>query len=117
MATLDVLEQEDTYPKLMKVTNKLQDGFNDLFGRTGYDAQAIGPGSTFNIVFTKDRISDYPEAPRADSKTRMLFDYGMLARGIHFHPDKPFYTCTEHTMGDVDETLRIAEEVLKNIRA
>jgi len=117
MATLDELEKEDTYPKLARVTNRLRDGFNDLFQRLGWNAQAVGPGSTFNIVFTKDRISDYRDALKADQKTRMLLDYGMLARGIHFHPDKPFYTCTEHTMADVDETLRVAEEVLKKIRA
>ena len=117
MATLDVLDDPKTYPYLNKVSDKLRDGFNDLFQRLGWNAQAVGPGSTFNIVFTKDRISDYRDALKADQKTRMLLDYGMLARGIHFHPDKPFYTWTEHTMADVDETLRVAEEVLKKIRA
>jgi glutamate-1-semialdehyde aminotransferase len=45
------------------------------------------------------------------------FDFGLLARGIHFHPDKPFYTCTEHTDEDVDQTLKVAEEVLKKMKS
>ena len=39
----------------------------------------------------------------------------MRARARHFPLNKPFYTCTEHSQGDVDYTLRVAEEVLKKM--
>jgi glutamate-1-semialdehyde 2,1-aminomutase len=117
MATLDVLEEPKTYPYLNKVSDKLRDGFDDLFGRMGYEAKAIGPGSTFNLVFTKGKIADYRDAAKCDAKLRQKLDFGMLARGLHFHPDKPFYTCTEHSDKDVDQTLKVAEEVLKNMKA
>jgi glutamate-1-semialdehyde 2,1-aminomutase len=113
MATLDVLEEPETYPYLNRITAKLQDGFNDLFDRLGVAAQAVGPGSTFNIVFGEHKICDYRDALRCDAKKREAFDFGMLARGIHYHPDKPLYTCTAHTEDEVDLTLRTAEEVLK----
>lgn len=117
MATLDVLEEPKTYPYLNKISDKLRDGFNDLFGRMGYEAKAIGPGSTFNLVFTKGKIADYRDAAKCDAKLRQKLDFGMLARGLHFHPDKPFYTCTEHSDKDVDQTLKVAEEVLKKMKA
>lgn len=117
MATLDVLEEPKTYPYLNKVSDNLRDGFNDLFGRMGYEAKAIGPGSTFNLVFTKGKIADYRDAAKCDAKLRQKLDFGMLARGLHFHPDKPFYTCTEHSDKDVDQTLKVAEEVLKKMKA
>lgn len=113
MATMDVLEEPETYPYLNRITSKLQDGFNDLFARLGIAAQAVGPGSTFNIVFGDQKICDYRDALRCDGKKREAFDFGMLARGIHYHPDKPLYTCTEHTEEEVDRTLKTAEEVLK----
>ncbi len=116
MATLDVLEAPGTYPHLNRVTDRLRDGLNDLFGRLDLDAQAVGPGSTFNVVFAKGPIHDYRDAARADAKRRALFDYGLLARGVHLHPAKPFYTCTAHTEADVDATLRAAEDVLKRMR-
>mgnify|MGYP001765348942 CR=1 FL=1 len=115
-ATLDILAKPETYPYLNGISDKLRNGFNDLFGRLGFDARAIGPGSTFNIVFTKGKVADYRDAAHADSKTRQKLDYGLLARGLHFHPDKPFYTCTEHTGKDVDQTLKAAEEVMKKIK-
>jgi glutamate-1-semialdehyde 2,1-aminomutase len=117
MATLDVLEEPKTYPYLNKVSDRLRDGFNDLFGRMGYEAKAIGPGSTFNLVFTKGKVADYRDAAKCDAKLRQKLDFGMLARGLHFHPDKPFYTCTEHSDKDVDQTLKVAEEVLKKMKA
>jgi len=117
MATLDVLAEPKTYPYLNKISDKLRDGLNDLFSRSGFAAEAVGPCSTFNIVFTKDTISDYRDAARCDSKTRQKFDFGLLARGFHFHPDKPFYTCTEHSEKDVDHTLKTAEEVLRKMKS
>jgi len=117
MATLDVLDEPKTYPALNKASDKVRNGLNDLFGRLGYDAMAVGPYSTFNIVFTKNKICDYRDAAHTDSKTRQKFDYGMLARGVHYHPDKPVYTCTEHSDKDIEQTLRIAEEVLKKMKA
>jgi len=117
MATLDVLESPKTYPALNRISDKLRDGFNDLFARMGVGAKAIGPYSTFNIVFSKGKISDYRDAATCDAKMRQMLDFGMLARGIHFHPDKPFYTCTEHSERDVDTTLKMAEEVLKKMSA
>jgi glutamate-1-semialdehyde 2,1-aminomutase len=117
MATLDVLEEPKTYPYLNRISDKLRNGFNDLFGRMGYEAKAIGPGSTFNLVFTKGKVADYRDAAKCDAKLRQRLDFGMLARGLHFHPDKPFYTCTEHSDKDVDQTLKVAEEVLKKMKA
>lgn len=117
MATLDVLEETETYPRLNKLSDRLRNGFNDLFSRSGWDAKAVGPYSTFNIVFTKGKISNYRDAAHCDAKLRQKFDFGLLARGLHFHPDKPFYTCTEHTDKDVEYTLRTAEEVLKRMRS
>ena len=115
-ATLDVLQEPKTYPYLNRISDKLRDGFNDLFSRMGFEARAIGPGSTFNLVFSKGKIGDYRDAARADAKLRQKLDYGMLARGLHFHPDKPFYTCTEHSDNDVARTLSVADEVLKKMK-
>ena len=115
LATLDVLAEPGTYPRLNGLTDRLRDGLNDLFGRLGVDAQAVGPGSTFNVVFSRNPLRNYRDATRGDAKKRQLFDYGLLARGIHFHPDKPFYTCTAHTDGDVDATLEAAEVVLRRM--
>ena len=117
MSTLDVLEEPETYPNLNRTSDRLRNGLNDLFGRMGFDAIAVGPYSTFNILFTKGKISDYRDAIHCDSKMRQRFDYGMLARGIHYHPDKPVYTCTEHTNEDIDYTLKMAEDVLKRMKA
>jgi len=123
MATLDVLDEPGTYPYLMKITDRFQDGLNDLFSRLDVPARAVGPGTTFNVLFGDgkdidlDNICDYRHAVQCSEVKRKQFDYGLLARGIHFHPDKPFYTCTEHTEEDIDETLRVAEDVLKKMKA
>jgi glutamate-1-semialdehyde 2,1-aminomutase len=122
-ATLEVLEEPETYPYLMRITDRLQDGFNDLFDRLDIEAKAFGPGTTFNVLFDGkskmdlENICDYRDAINCNEALRKQFDYGLLARGTHLHPDKPFYTCTEHTDEDIDSTLVAAEEVLKKIKS
>jgi len=113
MATLDVLEAPGTYPRLNAISDRLRDGLNDLFERMKAGAIAVGPCSTFNILFSKTPPRNYRESLRADAKERQRFDFGLLARGIHFHPDKPWYTCTAHTQADVNRSLAAAEEVLR----
>ena len=116
MATMDVLEEPDTYPYLNRITDRLRNGLNDLFERSAFEALALGPGSTFNVIFAKECATSYRDCMHFDARQREMFDYGLLARGIHFHPDKPFYTCTEHTEDDIDQTLAAAEEVLKKMK-
>ena len=116
MATLDVLEEPDTYAYLNGITSRLREGLNDLFDRMGFEAIAVGPGSTFNVIFAKECARSYRDCMHFDANLRMKFDYGLLARGMHFHPDKPFYTCTEHTDEDIEKTLAVAEEVLRLMR-
>ena len=117
MATIDVLEEPSTYPKLSETTSKLRNGLNDLFSRLGFEALAVGPGSTFNVVFAKECAHSYRDCMHFDANLRKDFDYGLLARGIHLHPDKPLYTCTELTDDDVNRTLSAAEEVLRMMRS
>jgi glutamate-1-semialdehyde 2,1-aminomutase len=117
MATIDVLEEPDTYPKLNATTAKLRDGLNDLFGRLGFEALAVGPGSTFNVVFAKECAHSYRDCMHFDANLRRDFDYGLLSRGVHLHPDKPLYTCTELSNDDIVATLSAAEEVLKKMRS
>ncbi len=112
LATLDVLEEPGTYPYLNRISEELRDGFNNLFARHHVAAQAVGPGSTFNVVFAIGPLRNYRDAAKADKKARQLFDFGLLARGIHLHPDKPFYLCTAHTDQDIDRTLQAADDVL-----
>ena len=67
-------------------------------------------------MFSRDPIRNYRDAARADAKMRRRFDYGLLARGVHLHPDKPFYTCTAHSDEDIDGVLNAAEDVLKRMK-
>jgi glutamate-1-semialdehyde 2,1-aminomutase len=117
MATLDVLEEPGTYDHLIRLTSKFQDGLNDLFDSLDIEAIAVGPGSTFNVVFAKECAKSYRDCMHFDAKLRMQFDYGLLARGLHFHPDKPFYTCTAHTEEDINNSLVAAEEVLREMKS
>ena len=117
MATLDALEEPGTYARLNALSDTLRDGLNDLFGRLGVGGMAVGPCSTFNILFADRAPRNYRESLRADSGRRRAFDLGLLARGVHLHPDKPLYTCTAHTRADVDATLRAAEDILRKMAA
>jgi glutamate-1-semialdehyde 2,1-aminomutase len=116
LATLDILEEPRTYERINETTQHLRAGLDELFDRLGFVARTEGVGSTFNVRFSNVPALDYRSAARTDAKLRQLFDFGLLARGIHLHPDKPFYLSTAHERADVDRTLAAAEDVLRRIR-
>ena len=115
LATLDVLEEPGTYARINDATRQLRAGLDELFDRHGLVARTEGVGSTFDVRFSDVRARDYRSAARTDATSRRLFDFGLLARGVHLHPEKPFYLCTEHDRGDVERTLAAAEDVIRRM--
>jgi glutamate-1-semialdehyde 2,1-aminomutase len=116
LATLDVLEEPGTYPRLNGVTKDLCEGLRDVFERAGFRSEVLRVGSILNVLFTNESVRDSRAVARADAARRNLFDYGLLSRGVHLHPNKPLYTSTEHSPADIARTVAAAEEVIKRIR-
>ena len=67
LAMLEVLSP-DVYDRLDRLTDRLMEGFRDVFARTGTAATAVASGSTFSIYFTGGPVRAYRDAAAADKR-------------------------------------------------
>ena len=70
----------------------------------------------FSIFFGVETVENFDEVNKSDTERYSRFFYAMLNRGIYLAPS-PYelaFLSTSHTQSILDETLKAAEDTLKN---
>jgi len=121
-ATLEQLSFNDgaALKNMRSTGKKLMNGLKEILESKGHEACVQGPGVMFQIFFTKlEEISNYREfLPTTVDFTKFKrFRDAMLHKGVLFHPDpgERIMLSAVHTSRDVNRTLQIAEEVLREL--
>ncbi len=116
IACLEVLEQPDVYKALDRLGEKLENGINTLIEKYGIQANTSRLVGAMTIFFTKEKVSDYKAAENTDGELFAKFFRGLIRRGVNIAPSKyeAWFLTTAHTDEDIEETLKIVEDVFKN---
>ena len=120
-ATIAELEDGAVYEHLYALGDTMRQGFRDIAARLGIPMLVAGYGSIFVPYFMDPELGEpqnYTDLLRTDMETDMAFRTAMVERGIMFYP-RPFRrNClmAAHTREDVDYTLQVAEDVLRETR-
>jgi len=112
IATLKLLTQQ-AYEHLNGLGDLLRKRLNQLFGRLGVPAQAIGVGSLFFLHFTDKDITDYRVTRSADlARLREVF-LGLMEEGIFFSERGMGCLSTPMTEREIDRFVKAMEKVLR----
>ena len=120
-ATIAELEDGAVYEHLYALGDAMRQGFRDISARLGIPMIVAGYGSIFVPYFMDPDLGvpqNYTDLLRTDMETDLAFRTAMVERGIMFYP-RPFRrNCLmgAHTREDVDYTLQVAEDVLRETR-
>ena len=116
LATIDVLEKENPYPRMFQYGKKLMEGLREAAARYGHNLVVQGPGTMFHIAFTnKAEIKDYRDTLDLDRIKLGKFVAGMHDRGIRVIGRGLWYISVVHTAEDIDHAVNTAAEVFSNI--
>lgn len=115
LATIEILEADDTMNTLLKRSLYLRKELESLYQRYHIDVQVIGMGSMFNIVFSKERIKNYRDMKNANLELRKTIDYKLLTLGIYTKPMNRYCLSVVHTEKDIHDTIEAHEHVVKQI--
>ena len=116
LATIDVLEKENPYPRMFQYGKKLMEGLREAAARYGHNLVVQGPGTMFHIAFTnKAEIKDYRDTLDLDRIKLGKFVAGMHDRGIRVIGRGLWYISVVHTAEDIDHAVNTAAEVLSGI--
>lgn len=115
LATIELLESEDTMDDLIAMTKSLRNQLEDLYRRYGISMQTVGQGSIFNIILAQGEIKNYRDMAKADSSLRKEIDYELLKLGVYTKPLNRYSLSTAHTEKDIARTVEAHEQAIRTV--
>ena len=113
LATIEVLKKPGAYKHIDWIADEVKKSMRDAFEDNKTDAQVIGQASMFQCLFTSDKVKDYRDIARADSRKRMNFDLELVNNGVYVRPGRTYYTSSAHTKADLQKTFEAIEASAK----
>lgn len=118
-AALDIFinEGDQVYPHLEKIADAMVDGLRGIFAEAGVAAQVQQLNGMWQVFFCDEPVTRFRQAQAADDIFYHQFQREMQARGVYFHnyEMERWFSCTAHTMADVDQTLDTAREAVSKV--
>lgn len=116
--TLKILSKKDTYEKLEKTMQRLEDGLKDAAKRAGVKTRFYRAGTMFCTYFTDKDVYDYKTAKTSDTERFAKFFMGMLNRGINLAPSQfeAGFISIAHTKADIEKTVSAAYRTLTELK-
>ena len=118
MACIETLKQPNTYERLEKMGQTLNNEISRLADKYGIDVTINQVGGALTVYFTDQKVVDYEGAQAADGELFGQFFRLMLEEGIYLAPSKyeAWFLTTQHTEEDIQFTLRAVERAFKKMQ-
>lgn len=112
--TLKILEMPGVYDELEKKSSLLAKGIVQVASGLKVDIQLSRAGSMFTIFFTREPVTNYETATKADTRLYARFFHQMLFQGIYLPPSQfeAAFVSLAHTDEDIEATINAFEKAL-----
>jgi glutamate-1-semialdehyde 2,1-aminomutase len=119
LAQLRILRESDPFAVLEDRTTRLVEGLLANARRLGVPAVGGSLGSMWGIFFADADVTDFAAAKRCDAALFGRYFHACLARGIFFAPSafEAGFTSTAHEDADIEQTISMADEALRECLA
>jgi glutamate-1-semialdehyde 2,1-aminomutase len=116
LATIEILEAEQPYPRLFEYGKRLMEGLRQAAAEANQPLLVQGPGPMFNIGFTPlSAVKDYRDTFSFDKSKLRQFVAGMHDNGVRIIGRGLWYISTAHSEEDIEHAIKTAGEVLKKM--
>jgi glutamate-1-semialdehyde 2,1-aminomutase len=117
LATMDILDRGAVHERIFSLGERLRRGLSSIHARLGTGATVAGFGSVFVTYFASGPFVSYHDTMRSDAARFLDYRRRMIERGVFLIPLnlKRGHVGYSHTEEDIDRTLQIAEDVLKEL--
>ncbi len=117
LETLRLVLAPGFFDALTARTRRLVDGLNAAGKRAGVAFSAASVGGMFGIFFRATPPASYAEVMQSDKEAFNRFFHAALTAGVYFAPSafEAGFVSAAHGDAEIDETVRIAEEILRSM--
>lgn len=108
--TLKILEESEVYSEIERKASLLEKGVVEAADRAGMSIQLPRVGSMFTIFFSREPVTDYETATKADTDLYAKFFHQMLTQGVYLPPSQfeTAFVSAAHTDGDIEASVEVA---------
>ncbi|RYL93866.1 glutamate-1-semialdehyde-2,1-aminomutase [Sporolactobacillus sp. THM7-4] len=115
--TLSQLKPED-YTEFRKKADRLAEGYQAAAGKYGIPLSVNQAGAMMGFFFTDQKVINYQRSKSSNLDHFRKYFKSMVEQGISLPPSQfeGVFLSTEHSMEDIEKTIRAAENAFKAIR-
>ena len=117
-ATLSLLKSKPILKTIEQRGQRLMDGLKDIFEENDIPAVFSGYPSMFSFSLGVDAVTCQREWQRSDRELYLKLVEKAIEKGIMPDHDarEPWFLCYSHSDADIDETLNVYAEIVKEVK-
>ncbi len=114
LKTLEILQRENPYARLERLTRRLCRGLKEAAEAAGTALQVQSCGSMFTAFFNPQPVHDYDSAQKSDTGLFGAFFRKLLQRGVYLPPSQfeAGFVGFSHSEEIIDQTIEAARQAL-----
>lgn len=117
IAALDLLEQEDPYPRLETLGTQIRTALTGAAESKGLPVQVPQVGSMWSVYFNPRPVTDYASALQSDAQIFGKFFHACLEKGVYLPPSayEACFISTAHEGSAIDRACSVMTSALKDL--
>ncbi len=117
-ATLKLIKEKPILKTIEKRGKKLMDGLKDIFDENDIPVVFSGYPAMFSFAIGVEKITCQRDWSKSDQDLNLKLTEKAIQRGIMPDHDarEPWFLCYSHSDADVDETLGVYAEIVKEVK-
>ena len=121
LATLDVLAHTDALEQIRARGTRLMQGLEEVFTEAGLEHEISGVPAMFGITLQPQvrPVRNYRDTSHSNHGLYERLAGAMRQRGVEVEPDwrEPLFLCAALTAADVEETLNVVNDSIKDVKS
>jgi glutamate-1-semialdehyde 2,1-aminomutase len=117
-ATLNLLKTKPILESIQKRGRRLMDGLKDIFEDNNIPFAMSGYPAMFSFALGVQAVTCQRDWDHSDKDSYLKLVEMAIERGVmpDHDPREPWFLCYSHTDADVDETLSVYADIVKNVK-
>lgn len=117
-ATLSILKSQPVLKTIAQRGQRLMDGLKEIFDENDIPAVMTGYPAMFSFSLNIDAVTCQREWAHSDRDLYLKLAEKAIAKGVmpDFDAREPWFLCYEHSDADIDETLNIYADIVKEAK-
>ncbi|MBC8356477.1 MAG: glutamate-1-semialdehyde 2,1-aminomutase [Planctomycetes bacterium] len=117
IATLKALREENPYPRLEALSDRLAKGLLDAAASAGVAHSLTRVGSMMTLFFNDETVTNWDVASKSDTETFGNYFWGLIERGVYMPCSQyeALFVSAAHSEVDINDTIDAAKAAMLDL--